>query len=351
MDVEALLLPLAVDAHCGVSLLHEAVYDAIRLARQDDDASLPQGVWETPLKKANWAESIRLCSTALTSRSKDLQIAAWLGEAWITLDGIDGGMRTIALMHGLCARFWPDVHPLPRDNDTDFRTAPIIWADQHWSQAVLLRLPLVRGGGVNDGSYTLADWNDAMVLQNDARKNKYALAEAEHAGLPTHARIMESVASMPLTVLSDAAAGVKAWKQALLKFDLILELKMPDDAPRMGKLCSTLESVESVLQQCLVHHPKYSPASPPAVLSISSDTHHTHDMPAFGHSLVSDLSSREEAYRKLTDIANFLTGIDPHSPVPSLIWRAISWGRMPFEELMGELMANEGEMQRILFRS
>ncbi|WP_373888626.1 type VI secretion system ImpA family N-terminal domain-containing protein [Massilia genomosp. 1] len=47
---------------------------------------------------------VRLRERALTERSKDSQIAAWLGEAWIALDGLAGGVRATQLLQGLCER-------------------------------------------------------------------------------------------------------------------------------------------------------------------------------------------------------------------------------------------------------
>lgn len=349
MDVETLLIPLAGETPCGMSLLHDAVYDAIRFARQNDDASLPQGVWAKPLKKADWAESMRLCTGVLTDRSKDIQIAAWLGEAWISQDGIAGGIRAVALMDGLCERFWQDIHPLPRDNDLDFRIAPINWADGRWAEAVLLRVWLVRGTGVSQGNYTLGDWNDALALQNDIVKNKNALAAAEKSGAPIFARIMESVATMPLSALSDALEGVNIWIEALLGLQLTLEQQMPGDAPRQNKLHNTLQAIEDVLHQCLTQHPKYIAPAEPLIQNDHIDAENN-DISNSNEFPMQELN-RENAYRKLVDIAHFLSGIEPHSPVPYLIWRAISWGRMPFDELMNELIKNNGEMQKILLRN
>jgi len=76
LELDTLLAPLADQARCGPSLLHDPVFDAIREARREDDASLPQGVWTAPLKKADWPAVTRLCTQVLATRSKDVQVAA-----------------------------------------------------------------------------------------------------------------------------------------------------------------------------------------------------------------------------------------------------------------------------------
>ena len=80
LDLEALLTPISADKPAGESLRYSGVYEAVEEARREDDPSLPQGVWKTELKRADWREAARLCLDALETRAKDLQLAAWLLE-------------------------------------------------------------------------------------------------------------------------------------------------------------------------------------------------------------------------------------------------------------------------------
>jgi hypothetical protein len=88
--VDALLKPLPGDEPTGTSARYDPVIAEIRIARESDDPSLPQGEWERPLKKADWSLVASLCIQTLSERSKDLQIAAWLSEAWIHQHQVDG---------------------------------------------------------------------------------------------------------------------------------------------------------------------------------------------------------------------------------------------------------------------
>jgi type VI secretion system ImpA/VasJ family protein len=47
---------------------------------------------------------------------------------------------------------------------------------------------------------------------------------------------------------------------------------------------------------------------------------------------------RAEAYQQLSEIADYLMKIEPHSPTPYLIRRAVSWGEMSLAELLKELV-------------
>ena len=95
MSIEELLAPIAGDAPCGVSVRYESIFTEIRLEREEDDPSLSMRHWERPLKVADWALIDRRCSSVIATRSKDLQLCAWLLEAWLRRYELRG------LLHGL----------------------------------------------------------------------------------------------------------------------------------------------------------------------------------------------------------------------------------------------------------
>ena len=85
-ELEKLLAPISQEAPAGEDLRYDMVYDQIKTARYSDDA-LSQGEWQTEIKKADWKLVIYLCRETLKSRSKDLNIAAWLTEAQLYHEG------------------------------------------------------------------------------------------------------------------------------------------------------------------------------------------------------------------------------------------------------------------------
>ena len=51
--------------------------------------------------------------------------------------------------------------------------------------------------------------------------------------------------------------------------------------------------------------------------------------------------TREDIYRRLGELADQLERMEPHSPVPYLIRRAVEWGMLPFPLLMKELIRED----------
>ena len=67
----------------------------------------------------------------------------------------------------------------------------------------------------------------------------------------------------------------------------------------------------------------------------------------FKYELESNIKTRDEAYNALQNIADFLQKIEPHSPTPYLINRAIKWKDMNLEELTKD--AREENLLSVIF--
>ena len=59
------------------------------------------------------------------------------------------------------------------------------------------------------------------------------------------------------------------------------------------------------------------------------------------------IRTRGEAYRRLSEAADFLMRTEPHSPVPHLVRRAIAWGALSLEDLLPELVSERNQLTEI----
>jgi len=105
-----LLNPIPGPNPAGENLRYAPVYDQIREARREEEA-ITEGDWQTPGKKANWPLVIKLASDALATKSKDLQLAAWLTEALIRTEGYAALAPCLDLIRGLLENFWDGLYP------------------------------------------------------------------------------------------------------------------------------------------------------------------------------------------------------------------------------------------------
>ena len=115
-----LLNPISGDKPAGENLRYAPVFDKIKEARREDDDA-PQGDWAHVRKVADWPLTIRLINEALATKTKDLQLTAWLAEAMLRREGIAGLREVLDLNRGLLENFWDTSIPELEDGDAEFR--------------------------------------------------------------------------------------------------------------------------------------------------------------------------------------------------------------------------------------
>lgn len=347
IDIESLLAPISEREPAGEWLRYEGTYDAISEARREDDESLPQGIWQTKLKRADFAKVSQLGQKALRERSKDLQIAVWLCEAWLKLHGIPGLCLGIDLCAGLLSRFWPTLYPLIEDGDASYRLAPI----EFLSQKVALRLkeiPLTESVSERP-PLTWNDWERAL-------RNEKAGAGSEEI-LP--AQFLASASATPSALFAERFAELEALQDCAKRLEAVV-LGFEEEQP------SVLLSLRNLVTDMRALIGQYAPAAPIAAahspdtvpVSGSQDGTSPKTAESRAHGLEASVQpgsemreesstgpirSRAQAYQRLVEAADYLQRTEPHSPVPYLVKRAVAWGNMDLIQLLAELVAGDAD--------
>src|SRR5437016_2351672 len=109
IDLDPLLTPIPGDNPGGQDIRY-TLHDKIKESRRCDDG-LAQGAWKHEQKVADWAAVISLSTEALTSKSKDIQVAIWLTEGLVKKHGWAGLRDGVRLLRELLQRFWPSLFP------------------------------------------------------------------------------------------------------------------------------------------------------------------------------------------------------------------------------------------------
>lgn len=354
-DLETLLTPISADKPAGESLRYSGLYEAVEEARREDDPSLPQGVWKTGLKRADWKEVARLCLDALETRSKDLQLAAWLTEAWIRLDGAPGAARGLEVLTALSESFWDTVHPLPQDGDAEYRMAPLQWVADRIPETVRLVPVTAPPGGEDVRACTYADLEGARHLDKLARTDPEGAKAAEARGRVSLDRFLVSVSLTPTAFYSALAADTQAALGGLDSLAVLLSRLAGADAPSFQRLGDSLFALQHLAQRVLEERREQGEeiAGPPAAEEYMSydpgmdgfgPVEEGEEEGAYGGS---PIRSRAEAYRRLSEAADFLQRTEPHSPTPYLIRRAVAWGGMSLGELLQELVQSDSDLRAI----
>lgn len=139
-----LLNPIPGDNPGGENLWYDPVYDKIKEARREEDDA-PQGEWQYDRKVADWKSVVKMAGDAIATRSKDLQLAAWLTEAMLHMEGYGGLRDGIGLTRGLLENFWDHLYPEIEEGDAELRVAPLDWMGSRLNRTFQL-LPITKTG-------------------------------------------------------------------------------------------------------------------------------------------------------------------------------------------------------------
>src|SRR5258705_1814494 len=132
-DLAALLAPISEEAPAGSDLRTDyspdSIYYRLRDARAEARAAeraVEGGELPDSGPPPQWRAINELGYEAIATRSKDLEIAAWLTEALLRSDGLAGFTAGVRLMTGLVETFSDDLFPVPDEDGIATRVAPLV---------------------------------------------------------------------------------------------------------------------------------------------------------------------------------------------------------------------------------
>jgi type VI secretion system ImpA family protein len=346
LPLDDLLAPLEGESACGEDLRYEGLYDSIADLRKEDDPDAPRGVWEADVRQADWAAVRKLAEEALTSRTKDLQVAAWLTESLGHLRGLAGLAEGLELMARLCALYWPDLYPLldPDDDEMEGRMGPVEWISKTVRIAITT-MPLTDPVGTERVRYTWQNWVQAQRLEAVAATDTKKFEAAVKKGSIPLSRFTSAAANTPVDFYKQWMAGLRQVRGALESLKGVLDDEAGGYAPSFRDTIDLLREMTAMVERLLADRGIGERAVPAAPAEDGGDGDDrpgslgpATDGGADGPLLARPIASRQEAYDLLLAAANYLSAIEPHSPAPYLVKRAVRWGTMPLNELLAELM-------------
>jgi type VI secretion system protein ImpA len=351
-DLEPLLRPISPQAPSGRSLRYEPLYDQIREARREDDPTLPQGVWQVSLKRANWAQVSELCQRALSRETKDLQIAVWLTEAWLVQQGFSGLEQGLRLTAALVEHFWDTLWPALDGGDADARLTPLEWLDGRLP-ILLGNVPLLRTPAPGSLTYDFADWRQILLQEKqggappEEAKTEDAPSpeQAPSGGAPlTRQRFLAAASLMPEQAFGTLTRQVTGVLESASALEQTLAARRPSSSFTLRRARATLGDIQALLTPLQAKASRKQPAAPPANTRSPESLPSATDAPG---PFQSSIQSRGQAYQWLALAADYLRSTEPHSPVPYLVQRAIAWGQMPLEKLLSELVPDSSRVESI----
>jgi type VI secretion system protein ImpA len=342
IDFNAVLAPIPGEKPAGESVRYSAEYDALKEARRADE-DLPVGEWQRESKTADWNFVIKLASTALATKSKDLQIAVWLLEGLVNKHGFAGLRDGFILLRELQEKFWDGLYPEIEDGDLEFRAGPLNWLNEKYSAAI-------RGVAVTNGeqAYSWIHWDESRAVDNLGRQNPEAMQAAIAEGKITSEKFDESVQATGRAFYEILFEDVCRARDELHQLERVVDEKFGRHAPSLIKIRAAVDDshglVAGILKKKRQQDPNYKPTEErsveAAVVAEVAAPSPASRMPLTG-SWAGEPRSREEAFQRLAVLAAYLKRVEPQHPVSYLLERAVRWTKMPLEQWLGEVITNQ----------
>jgi len=328
LDFDALLAPVPGNSPAGTPLPYDVrlKLEDLRKEINPDDYDADDPRRPAQYRAPDWAGIVKLTSDTLSNGSKDLLAAARLVEALAMERGIPGLRDGIDLLSRLADQAWDRIHPAIEEGESpEPREGSFKWLNQRGYGArfphEIRLLPLLV---VNGQKFTCEDWQKAE------RRPTFETA----------------IASADAVACQNLVEDLKVTKDKLQALAATLNEKMGEFAPDLVSSEGS-EHIGAAVNDCLkVAQQVLQRKSGVAPVAAAPGT-----TGGEGTMVSQSLSSRADAYRMLNEAADLLQQIEPHSPVPLLVKRAVKLGELKFPDLMKALIRENAvidELNRLM---
>lgn len=326
LDIAALVEPIPGENPAGSPVPYDVRLKLEELRKEIDPADYDEDDPRRPTdyRKPDWQGIVRLASETLQGTSKDLLVAARLIEAATIEYGFVGLRDGIDLLDQLAENAWERLHPPIMDGETaEVREGPFKWLNQVGSGAQFPRTLRQTPFFVLDGhGFSFVDW------QASDRRGTFETA-------------LDSVTEEQL---QQALDDLKIAKDKLHHLSDILHDKMGEFVPDLVSSENT-ENLGAALNDCLKLAQNLVKRK--GGTAAGDDAPGTATTTGAKANTTGALASRADAYRMLTQAADLLQQLEPHSPIPYLVKRAVKLGDMRFPDLMKALLRENAALDEL----
>lgn len=338
LDFDRLLAPIEGDDPCGGELRWDPVYQEIKDARPKSSRDA-FGLDESE-EVFDWNPVLELTTDALAERSKDLMLASWLTEALVNLHGFAGFRDGFRLINQLLEQYWDGLYPRPDEGDLEPRVSPLVFLTTEGRGAQLPNM--LREAPLTPEREPIFSWNYWRARQQRDGETVDAFAARAAEVEEKTRQFDEAVLRMSGDFARDLYEDMQEAQAALAEFNRITN-------EQFGELSPGTTSLRGALDDCLLR--MRSICKEKGVFDLADDESGEEEGSSNGHAggggISGPIKTREDAFRRLAEVATFLRQKEPQNPIYLLVERAVLWSRMPFEQLLHELIKDAGARDQV----
>ncbi len=335
LDFEALLAPIPGDDPAGkaVPFATREIFEKSRKEINPDLFDKDDPLRPTDVVRADWGLIVEKGQEVLTETTKDMLTAARLTEALLKLHGEQlhgfAGLRDgLQLMRRMLDECWDRIYPpIEEEGDEEIRAAAFSWLDDADRGArfplSIRTTPLVSSEGKG---LSWKAWKDSTQASEDQEEAKLSFTKA--------------VQEAPREICQTVADDLSECLTEIVELDRVLEAKLGTYAPSISNLRQAIYDCQVLAKQMLEQKgPGPVEASEPG-LEAEMAGEEPEASGERGPAGRPAMNSRAQVFQTIAEAARILKQLEPHSPVPFMLDRAVELGALPFPELMKVLIHN-----------
>jgi type VI secretion system protein ImpA len=361
LDIDNLLAPLETGEGGGEDLRPDyspqSLYQRIRTQRNDarageraidggDPDANPAAV------QSAWRDVKKLGIECLSGKAKDFEIAAWMTEALVRLDGLRGLADGAAVIAGLSEQYWDTGFPRLDDEDgIDGRGAPIGGLSGEGADGTLMAairsFPLFRRGDGSDCDlFTWQRAEETAALTDQARReSRYAAGVPVFDSLQSEARVDTAT----LRATGDIArAAAAAWAA----MDAAISARFGADTPSTRRVAEALAAIIEISTRVAGGGASADAGTAPEEdAGVAAPAGAAAPAAGGGAGVPGGprvLRTREDAIQAIEEVAAFFRKTEPHSPLAFTLDDAARRARMPLPELLAEVLPDPSVRRMML---
>lgn len=298
-----------------------------------------------------WGEVARSGGVLLAAHAKDLQVAAWLAEAWLRTDGLPGLADGLTLLAELVEHYWDEgLFPQEDEDGVETRLAPLFGLFGREEPGTLIQpiklLPLTDVPQERVALWTIEAVRAQAVRHDDPdMREELAARKAQRV-----AQLEGAVAGASATF---ASAGLEAIARARAELERLMDaIDRRTPQGRFGSQVATpLESIADLLRQ---HHAPPVAAVAPALPEMAEGGPEPEAAAAAPQSAPlpkQNVMDRPAALATLIEIAGFFERTEPQSLVGHGLRDLVRRASLPVDDLLAELLPDRDQRAMFLLRA
>jgi type VI secretion system protein ImpA len=353
IDLEKLLAPIADDNPTGEDIRNDrsptSDYYAIKDARNSARAAERSSMFDDEVDLITpWRQVVELAPSILTNKSKDLEVASWYTEALIRLHGTAGLRDGLRLIQQMVEQYWDGLYPEPDEDGMETKVAPLTGMNGDGGEGTLhtpIRNMAITGEGAfgefNFWQYQKARDNDRISDEDERNSRAESLGFALKDILAT---VNEDSVDTYIDLIDTLEESLEDYKT----LNNALREHCGQDAPPSSQTTALIEevlrTVRFISKDKVEAAQALQQAQEPVATASGEEsvaTELVNQAIAATQGTSGPISNREDALKRLQEVADYFRRYEPHTPIAPGLERLINWGRMTVAELMMELLPDD----------